>query len=106
MPQDVEFPAELGNMKSLRELGLGACGLRAVPSFVGELKSLEGLGLSENNVHICTTLDLVIKGCPSLRHVELNKGKTTAPWTPKTRAYLEALKEKLRAKNPSAIVIF
>jgi Leucine-rich repeat (LRR) protein len=44
--QDEAFPAELGEMKSLRALGLAGCGLRAVPAFVGELESLERLELS------------------------------------------------------------
>ena len=35
-------------MKSLRELYLANCGLRAVPAFVGELESLALLGLAEN----------------------------------------------------------
>ena len=79
-PQDEAFPAELGRkMKSLRILDLACCGLGAVPAFVGELEALECLDLSENNMHVCTSLDLLIKGCPCLRKVTLNKGKDTAP---------------------------
>jgi len=49
-PVDEAFPAELGKMKSLRELGLHHCALRAVPAFIGELKSLENLNLSWNRL--------------------------------------------------------
>ena len=61
-------------MDSLRVLYLHECGLRAVPAFVGELKSLEILDLSYNDFQIDTaTLDFLIKGCPRLGDVRLPK---------------------------------
>jgi len=69
-------------MESLRVLYLHECGLRAVPAFVGELKSLEILDLSYNDFQIDTaTLDFLIKGCPRLREVRLNKRPDAAPCT-------------------------
>ena len=89
-PQDEAFPAELREMKSLRHLRLGRCGLRTVPSFVGGLQSLEVLALFFNDVQIDATLDILIKGCPRLRSVILgkrsgrqvglqNRGRTSKP---------------------------
>ena len=89
-------------MKSLRELNLYECGLRRVPAFVGELKSLECLDLSCNyTLQIdASTLDLLLEGCPRLRKVSV----PGYDWTPESRAHLKAFKAKLHAKNPDAKV--
>ena len=64
------FPAALGKMKSLRELDLRYCGLRAVPAFIGELESLEVLHLAWNDdLEIGSPFHLLIEGCPNLREV-------------------------------------
>ena len=47
-PVDEAFPAALGKLKSLRELYLGICGLRAVPAFIGKLSRLTRLNLGHN----------------------------------------------------------
>ena len=94
----------LAKMKSLRNLDLGGCGLRTVPSFVGGLQSLEVLALFFNDVQIDATLDILIKGCPRLRSVILGKRSGAASWTLKSREHLKAFKEKLLAKDPNAVV--
>ena len=105
-PQDEAFPAELGRMKSLRELGLSSCGLRAVPAFVGGLESLGILQILRNDEQIYATLDVLIEGCPRLREVGLCSGPNDGPLTPESRAHLEAFAAKLLAKDPNAVVIF
>ena len=100
-PEDKAFPAELGNMRFLRELNLGNCALRAVPAFVSELESLEVLDLSDNDPQICATLDFLLMGCPRLRELRLDW-----PKTPESRAHLEAFKANLLAKNPNAEVLY
>ena len=100
-PQDEAFPAELGRMKSLRYLSIADCGLRAVPAFVGELRSLETLHLVYNDdLQLDATLDLLVEGCPRLRTVLLLKGATRAGsfWTWESLARLGAFKSKLRAE--------
>ena len=72
--QDESFPAELGNMKSLRVIKLAGRGLRTVPAFVVELESLEILDLSDNDVQISAKLDFMIKECSRMREVRLYKG--------------------------------
>jgi hypothetical protein len=74
-PPDGAFPAELKGMKSLRELSFEWCGLRRVPAFIGELKSLECLDLSWNlPLQIdALTFDLLLEGCPRLREVKLGQ---------------------------------
>ena len=107
LPQDEAFPAELGKLKSLRELNLYYCGLRAVPAFVGKLKSLEDLELSfaHDDAQIAAQLDSLIEGCPRLRKVVLYKERNRGPWTPKSLTDLAAFKARLLAKNPSAKVV-
>ena len=106
-PQGEAFPAALGRKTSLRDLNLRYCGLRAVPAFVGELESLESLDLSLNELQIdATTLDFLIERCPRLRVVKLQKRFRAAPWTPESRAHLEAFKARLLAKNPNAKVLY
>jgi hypothetical protein len=100
-PQDEAYPAELGKLKSLRYLELSDCGLRAVPAFLGELESLEILHLSRNDKQIYATLDILIKGCPRLSEVTLER-----PKTPESRAHIEGFVRKLLAGNPNAVVIF
>ena len=48
-PEESAFPAELQKMGYLRSLNLSYCNLRAAPSFVGHLKSLEDLYLHNNS---------------------------------------------------------
>ena len=86
-------------MKSLRFLDLSYCFLRAVPAFVVELESLEILDLIFNNVQIFATLDFLIEGYPRLREVRLDR-----PYTPESRAYLQAFKARLLTQNPNAKV--
>jgi len=100
-PQDEAFPAELGKMKSLRALVLASGGLRTVPAFVGELKSLEILDLSYNNRQIYATLDILIKDYHRLREVRLRTGLLSPP---QTLAHSKAFEAKLLAKNPNAQV--
>jgi len=98
------FQAALGRMKSLRELCLARCGLRAFPASVGELESLEVLNLSYNSkLQIDAPLDFLIEGCPRLRWVSCSGGRGR---TPEARAHLEAFKAKLLARNPEAKVSF
>ena len=87
---------------SLRVLALSDCGLRTIPAFVGELESLVVLDLFGDDFQINSPLDFLIKGCPRLRELKLYKEQGTAPWTPESRAHLEAFKAKLLAKNPNA----
>ena len=101
VPQDEAFPAELGKMKSLRALVLASGGLRTVPAFVGELKSLEILDLSYNNRQIYATLDILIKDYHRLREVRLRTGLLSPP---QTLAHSVAFEAKLLAKNPNAQV--
>ena len=104
LPAGEAFPAELGKMKSLRDLNLSECGLSAVPAFVCELKSLESLNLSYcAEAQIRTPLDFLIKGCPRLRVVMLHKF-TGEGWNAASRALLKAFAAKLVAKNPDALV--
>ena len=106
-PQGEAFPPELKGMKSLRELDLCWCGLRRVPAFVGELKSLEvlDLGCDEPLQIDASTLDLLLEGCPRLRKVRLPfPGRFIR--TPESHAHLKAFKAKLEAKNPKAKVLF
>jgi len=105
-PQDEPFPAELGRMKSLRELGLSYCGFRAVPAFVGGLQSLEILYLRRNDEQIYATLDVLIEGCPRLHKVGLYRDSVEGPLSPESWAHLEAFEAKLLAKDPNAVVIF
>ena len=93
-------------MKSLRELSFEWCGLRRVPAFIGELKSLECLDLSWNlPLQIdALTFDLLLEGCPRLREVKL--GQFREPWNPEPLAHLQAFEAKLLAKNPEAKVQF
>ena len=93
-------------MQSLQYLNLFCCGLRAVPAFVGELKSLESLLLSRNDEQIFATLDFLVKASPRLRKVFLTKRSNMAPWTPETLAHIEAFKAKLLAKNPKDKVFY
>ena len=104
-PEEEAFPAELGNMKSLRELSLSSCGLRTVPAFVGELESLEVLDLTENDVQIYTSLDFLVEGCPRLRKVRVSKEPHSACWTRESLAHLDAFKAKLLAVSPNAEVL-
>ena len=104
LPAGEAFPAELGKMKSLRDLQLNKCGHRTVPAFVGELESLEVLNLSfVAEAQIRTPLDFLIKGCPRLRVVMLHKF-TGEGWNAASRALLKAFAAKLVAKNPDALV--
>ena len=108
-PVDEAFPAALGKMKSLRELDLSNCELRAVPTFVGELKSLEVLNLSWNeDLEIDSPLDFLVEGCPRLREVTMHLQQLwgSERWGPESRAHLKALEAKLRTKNPNAKVIY
>ena len=102
------FPADLGKMKSLRELNLSFCRrLSTVPAFVGELESLESLDLSWNReLQIDAPLDFLIKGCPRLRNVRMYKGGGAYSWTPQSLAHLEAFVAKLLEKNPNAVVCY
>ena len=62
-PVDRAFSALLGRkLESLHFLNLGACGLRAVPAFVGGLESLEIPNLSCSFNELSTTLDILIRG--------------------------------------------
>ena len=71
-PHDEAFPAELGKLKSLGALDLTRCGLRTVPAFVGELKSLEVIGLTGNTeLRTPDALAFLKKNCPRLRRVIL-----------------------------------
>ena len=102
-PHDGAFPAELGKLKSLRELHLSSCDLRAVPAFVGELKSLEVLSLTHNKeLQIDAPLDFLVEGCPRLREVTMH-GRW---WGPEALAHIKAFEAKLLAKNPNAKVIY
>ena len=105
VPEGEAFPAELGNLKSLRDLSLIFCGLRSVPAFLGELKSLEVLDLSFNGEGISASLDFLIKGCPRLREVKLLKLPHEGPWSSASLKLVEAFRAKLRAKNPDATVL-
>ena len=69
-------------------------GLRTVPAFISELKSLEVLDLRGNNLQIYAPLDFLIKGCPRLRKAGLWHYSSWTPepskrscsrktWTPK-----------------------
>ena len=73
----------------------------AVPAFVGELESLAFLSLEGNDFQILAPLDILIKGCPRLCQVTLDRPKTLESW-----AHLEAFKAKLLAKNPDAKVLY
>ena len=103
---EVQFPAELGKLKSLRHLGLNGC-FRSVPAPVRKFKSLERLGLGFHaDAQIGAPLDFLIEGCPRLREVDLRKRRGHGSWTPESLALLEGFKTKLLAKNPSAEVTF
>ena len=103
---EVQFPAELGKLKSLRRLSLNGC-FRSVPARVSKFKSLESLRLAFHaDAQIGAPLDFLIEGCPRLREVELRKRTDEGPWTPESLALLEGFKTKLLAKNPSAEVTF
>ena len=103
---EVQFPAELGKLKSLRHLGLNGC-FRSVPAPVRKFKSLERLGLGFHaDAQIGAPLDFLIEGCPRLREVDLRKRRGHGSWTPESLALLEGFKTKLLAKNPSARVWF
>jgi Leucine Rich repeats (2 copies) len=104
--EDEAFPPELGRMKYLRVLVLSHCGLGTVPVFVGELKSLEILDLSYNDLQNDAPLDFLIKGCPRLRQIWLRERPGAPPRTPALLAHLEAFKAKLLAQNPDAEVIY
>jgi len=91
----------LAKMKSLRNLDLGGCGLRTVPSFVGGLQSLEVLNLAENvDLQVDATFELLIEGCPRPRELILPKGTSTQPWTPESRAHLKARLHSEARGNP------
>ena len=104
--EDEAFPPELGRMKYLRVLVLSYCGLGTVPVFVGELKSLEILDLSYNDLQNDAPLDFLIKGFPRLRQIWLRERPGAPPRTPALLAHLEAFKAKLLAQNPDAEVIY
>ena len=70
--------------------------------FVGELKSLETLHLSENDSQIDATLDFLVKGYPRLSNIVLLKMTNT----PEPRAHLKAFEAKLFAENPNAEVFY
>ena len=93
-------------MTYLRELNLSACGLYAIPPFVGKLKSLEVLEISANGLEIDAPLDFLIEGCPRLREVTLPKGPSTPPRTPGSWTHLKAFKTKLLAENQNVKMTF
>ena len=104
--EDEAFPPELGRMKYLRVLVLSHCGLGTVLVFVGELKSLEILDLTYNDLQNDAPLDFLIKGFPRLRQIWLRERPGAPPRTPALLAHLEAFKAKLLAQNPDAEVIY
>ena len=107
LPADETFPAELGKLKSLRYLGLRGCSLPTVPAFIGELESLEVLDLAMNEtLEVPASLDFLVRGCPRLRAVCLEKMHLRRPWTRVSLAHLKAFKRKLRARNPDANILF
>ena len=98
-PEDEAFPVFLGEMESLRVVNLSRCRLRSVPAFIGKLKSLEVLDLSYNLVMICSTLDFLIEGCPSLREMRPREGYLAAYWTSELE-HLEAFEARMLVENP------
>ena len=81
------IPAELGRIKSLRELYLDICGLRTFPALVGELEPLEVLDLRNNDFEVdSAALDALLKHCRSLRELRLSRTLQqphvpARPWT-------------------------
>ena len=106
IPADDALPTESGKLRSLRIVNLVGCAFETVPAFLGELQSLELLDLSSNDdLQIVVPLDFLVEGCPRLREVNLRKGRAPwSPWTPESRAHLEAFKPRLLAKNLNAKV--
>ena len=101
--EDDVFPPALGTgLRSLRELDLSFCDLRAVPAFLGGLYSLEVLSLNQNKIRVDAQPDFLLDGCPRLREVKVRGafGNLTS------RAYFRDFAAKLRAKNPEAKVVF
>ena len=84
----------------------GESAFGTVPVFVGELKSLEILDLSYNDLQNDAPLDFLIKGFPRLRQIWLRERPGAPPRTPALPAHLEAFKAKLLAQNPDAEVIY
>ena len=97
---DNRFPAELGGMTSLRELNLHKCRLYIVPAFIGALRSLEVLDLSENHLCINAPLDFLVSGCPRLRYVTFGERR----WDQDSLEGIKAFMKKMRKTNKSAEV--
>ena len=53
---------------------------------------------------ICSTLDFLIEGCPSLREMRPRKGYLAAYWTSELE-HLEAFEARMLVENPNATVI-
>ena len=80
LPEVEAFPAELANLKSLQDLSFAECGLRSVPAYVGELKSLELLDLSFNEDLENAGLPAELANLKTLRRLRLsNCGLRTVP---------------------------
>ena len=101
---EVQFPAELGKLKSLRHLSLQGH-FRSVPAPVSKFKSLESLGLAFHaDAQIGAPLDFLIEGCPRLRCVYLRKRRGDGSWTRESLVLFEGFKKKLLAKDLRAEV--
>lgn len=99
------FPDVFGRrLTRLRKISLAEANLEFVPRALAGATSLEEIDLSSNyRLQVEEPLEFLLEGLPRLRVLNLTRDR---PFSATSLANLEAFRERLRARNPDAQVLF